>query len=192
METKIIKCSDLTAKNWAGGTTTQIFIYPEDTEYTKFNFTFRLSTATVEIEETEFTFMPGVTRHLIILDGNLWLNHRNRYSVQLNTLSKDVFDGEWPTNAKGKVRDFNLMTRNGANASCVVISMNSGESQNLISENDYAFVYVIDGDVEFTSNQKLQSLSKGDTLIIHSNKIASSLSIKCLNTSQLIFGSIRL
>ena len=62
------KKSEQVSAKWIGGTTTQLAIFPATAEYTKFNFIFRMSTATVEIEESTFTFMPGVTRHLMILN----------------------------------------------------------------------------------------------------------------------------
>ena len=67
----ITKKEALKTNTWAGGTTTQLAIFPTEAEYTKFNFDFRISYATVEIPASTFTFMPGVTRHLTILKGNL-------------------------------------------------------------------------------------------------------------------------
>lgn len=61
-----IKASDLITNNWSGGTTTQLAIYPKDAEYKKRNFLFRISTATVETKESEFTKLPGVSRKLIL------------------------------------------------------------------------------------------------------------------------------
>jgi environmental stress-induced protein Ves len=63
------KNSDLIINNWSGGITTQLAIYPKDANYKKQNFQFRISTATVEIEESVFTKLPGVSRKLMILNG---------------------------------------------------------------------------------------------------------------------------
>lgn len=46
---------DYPVSNWSGGKTTQLFIYPENSEYAKRNFLFRISSATVDCERSEFT-----------------------------------------------------------------------------------------------------------------------------------------
>ena len=103
--------------NWASGTSTEIFIYPADGNFAERNFQFRISTATVEAEESTFTFFEGITRHLMILKGELELLHEGRYTKPLKPYEQDTFSGEWPTRSKGKVTDFNLMLKNGATGS---------------------------------------------------------------------------
>lgn len=103
-----------TTINWASGTSTEIFIYPSDGNFATRDFIFRISTATVEAEESVFTHFQGVTRHLMILKGHLELVHEGRYTRQLQPYDQDTFSGEWATRAKGKVTDFNLMLKEGA------------------------------------------------------------------------------
>src|SRR6218665_282345 len=90
-----------TTINWASGTSTEIFIHPADASFTERNFLFRISTATVEAEESTFTFFEGITRHLMILKGNLELIHEGRYTKHLKPYEQDTFSSEWPTKAKG-------------------------------------------------------------------------------------------
>ena len=71
MQLNITTEDDRRTINWAGGTSTEIFIYPSDGDFATRNFLFRISTATVEVEESNFTFFEGNTRHLMILKGEL-------------------------------------------------------------------------------------------------------------------------
>src|SRR3954463_1486695 len=115
-----------TTINWASGTSTEIFIYPSDGSFADRNFLFRISTATVEAEESTFTFFQGITRHLMILKGELELIHENRYTRHLKPYDQDTFSGEWSTRSKGKVTDFNLMHKEGASGSLTHHSIPQG------------------------------------------------------------------
>jgi environmental stress-induced protein Ves len=95
--------------SWASGTSTELFIFPSDGNFQKRTFDFRISTATVQVEETNFSDFSGLTRILLILNGNLSLNHEGKYFKELKTFDQDRFDGSWKTKSKGKVIDFNLM-----------------------------------------------------------------------------------
>jgi len=137
-----------TAINWASGTSTEIFIYPSDGNFAERDFTFRISTATVEAEESTFTFFEGITRHLMILKGELELIHENRYTKHLKPYDQDTFSGEWPTHARGKVTDFNLMLKNGAEGSLTHIQTIPNQFLIAEKESDYLFVFVASGSFE--------------------------------------------
>ncbi len=107
----LIRSSELQTAQWAGGTTTQLSIFPANATYKAFDFDYRISFATVETPTSTFTFMPGVTRHLMVMKGTLDLTHTGRHEQHLEPFVPYTFDGEWPTTAVGKVTDFNLMTR---------------------------------------------------------------------------------
>ena len=49
-QVEIIKPEEYAVSEWAGGKTTQLYIYPQDSEYAKRNFLLRISSATVECE----------------------------------------------------------------------------------------------------------------------------------------------
>lgn len=110
---KIIRREEQLLSTWSGGTTRQIFIYPEGSDYAKREFDFRLSTATVDCESSTFTPLPGVHRHLMILEGELEICHQGRYRKKLASLEQDEFEGDWQTLSFGKVVDFNLMLKTG-------------------------------------------------------------------------------
>jgi environmental stress-induced protein Ves len=140
--------------NWASGTSTEIFIYPSDGSFAERRFLFRISTATVEAEESTFTFFEGITRHLMILKGELELIHEGRYTKHLKAYDQDTFSGEWGTRSKGKVTDFNLMLKGGATGSLKHHPIESENPAVFVMDADYHFVYVAEGSV---------ALENGDT-----------------------------
>ncbi len=98
------------SNKWAGGLTTQLFIYPPTSDYQQLIFSFRISTATVTTEKSDFTILPGVSRKLMVLDGEITLYHENHHTKQLHKFDIDIFEGAWKTSSHGKCTDFNLMT----------------------------------------------------------------------------------
>lgn len=135
---------------WSGGTSTEIFVFPSDGDFATRNFDFRISTATVEVAESEFTFFEGITRHLMILKGTLELSHIDRYARILEPYDQDTFSGEWPTKSKGKVTDFNLMLKNGYTGGLGHIQLLAGESLPLVPEAAYDFVFIAEGEAEIS------------------------------------------
>jgi uncharacterized protein len=168
MKTQLVKKSAQTTARWAGGTTTQLAIFPEGAEYTKFNFIFRMSTATVEVEKSTFTFMPGVTRHLMILEGSLKIDHTDRYKKTMEKYGADVFDGEWPTTAEGKVTDFNLMVREGAEGKLEELFLAEEKSKEIVfdGEWDYFGFYPNAGSIKIDVGTEIFILHEKDFLWI--------------------------
>lgn len=134
-----------TTINWASGTSTEIFIYPSDGSFTERNFLYRISTATVEAEESTFTFFGGITRHLMILKGELELIHEGRYTKHLKPYDQDTFSGEWSTRSKGKVTDFNLMLKDGATGSLTHHRIEANESLSITAKTNDYFIYLASG-----------------------------------------------
>lgn len=116
---KLIKKEQQTTNKWAGGTTTQLAIYPYDGSYADRDFTWRLSSAVVELEESDFTKLPGFDRVLMVMDGKLKLDHEGHHERELNRFEQDSFKGGWNTTSYGKARDFNLMLKEGTRGSLV-------------------------------------------------------------------------
>jgi environmental stress-induced protein Ves len=115
MPIELIRKSQQNSATWSGGTTTQLFIYPRNETYSNLQFDFRISTATVEVETSTFTQLPGVRRTLMVLDGTMGLNHQHHHTKQLQKFDIDEFMGAWQTNSIGKCTDLNLMCRGNAN-----------------------------------------------------------------------------
>ena len=183
---------DRSTAKWAGGTTTQLAIYPAGTEYTKFNFLFRLSTATVEVPESTFTFMPGVTRHLMILDGALDIDHKGRYKKHLPKFGYDVFDGEWPTTAKGEVTDFNLMVREKSGGKLQAIALRDREEETLTFKSKIKFsaFYMQSGSVRIISGSNSAELKQGDFLCCDHENEAQIIHMQATAFSEIVLATI--
>jgi environmental stress-induced protein Ves len=167
MSHTIYRANDRTSISWASGTSTEIFIHPSDGDLVTRNFIFRISTATVEAESSTFTFFEGITRHLMILKGNLILTHEGRYTKEMKPFDQDTFSGEWPTTSVGKVTDFNLMLKHGATGSLEHQCIDANRSLSITPENDYTFVFVQGGTITI-GNDNLQA---GDLLACDKNPV---------------------
>jgi environmental stress-induced protein Ves len=115
-EIKLVRREEQPVGTWAGGTTTQLAIWPPESDYKRRDFTWRVSTARVEQEESPFTPLPGFHRLLMILEGGVHLVHKAQGLHEERTLhpfEQDSFEGEWNTVSRGRCVDFNLMTAPG-------------------------------------------------------------------------------
>jgi len=114
--TLITSLQHVTSK-WQGGTTIQLYIYPEGSTYQQRDFLFRLSSANIEIPESTFTKLPGVSRKIMVLEGGLKLEHEDHHAIILKKFETDSFYGDWNTKGFGIVTDFNLMTTGNVRSS---------------------------------------------------------------------------
>lgn len=144
---KIIKSSTHQTTKWSGGLTTELFIYPEGSAYSERNFDFRLSTATVEIETSVFTSLKHVQRTLMVLEGQMELNHKGHHSTVLGPLDVDNFDGSWETSSKGTCIDFNLMCLNDTRGTVEGLDLDIAETINIYCDGSHCFIYIYDGTV---------------------------------------------
>ena len=67
--------SDYITTKWSGGLTTQLGIAPASAVYADRDFLWRLSSATVEDAESDFTALPDYERLISTLEGAIELNH---------------------------------------------------------------------------------------------------------------------
>lgn len=111
---KIIKKDEFITSKWSGGKTTEMFIYPKGSNYESLDFKCRISSATVELEESQFTKLKKVNRFITTLNKELKLTHDSQNYIELKPYEIYEFDGEISTSSIGKVVDFNLMLANGA------------------------------------------------------------------------------
>ncbi len=78
---KHITKDQLETIKWSGGTSTELAIHPENASYQNRQFNWRLSTATVEVEESNFTSLPGVERLIMSLSEDLELKHKDHHHI---------------------------------------------------------------------------------------------------------------
>lgn len=182
---KIIKKDKFSSSKWSGGTTTQLYIYPEDELYENRNFIFRISSAKVDLEESTFTKLPNIKRKIMILDGKLKLIHENHHSVTLEKFQQDTFYGDWNTKSYGKVTDFNLMLNENADGIIEYINLEDEKIINAYKKDKYnnttEVFYCVKGKINISINNKREQLETGDVAII---KNIHDLEIKLNNVDK--------
>lgn len=104
---------DYRTSTWSGGTTTQIAIFPPEAEYADRDFLWRVSSAAVELEESDFTALPDYERLISTLKGEISLTHNGGAPLRLRPLEIHAFSGADATHSRGRCTDFNLMLRRG-------------------------------------------------------------------------------
>ena len=104
---------DYVTTTWSGGTTTQLLIAPAGADYAHRDFLWRVSSATVALEESDFTSLPDYRRLIATLQGDIVLTHNAGAPVTLRPCEVHAFDGGDRTKSVGCCRDFNLMLRKG-------------------------------------------------------------------------------
>lgn len=104
---------DYVTTAWSGGTTTQLAIAPEGAVYADRDFLWRLSSAGVELEHSDFTPLPDYVRLISVLKGDLDMKIGEEDRFSLTPLTVRSFDGGTPVESWGKCTDFNLMLRKG-------------------------------------------------------------------------------
>ncbi len=193
MEYKIIASENFKPTNWSGGTTTELFIFPSTTNYQQRNFLFRLSTATVETEKSDFTPLAGISRKLMVLAGQININHQDHHTKQLNKFEVDAFEGDWKTSSIGKCTDFNLMTigKTTGELTAIFIEKEKQVNYNMNNNCDWFIVYIYSGKVSIDLNNKKTIINKGDLLVFNKPTIRN-LEIKSTENSELVFSKITL
>ena len=98
---------------WSGGTTTQLAIFPPEAKYADRDFLWRVSSATVDLEESDFTALPDYDRLIATLQGEIVLTHNGGAPLKLHPFEVHTFSGADATHSVGRCTDFNLMLRRG-------------------------------------------------------------------------------
>lgn len=93
---------------WSGGKTNEIVLFPADGDYSLRRFSWRISSATVDNEESDFTPLPGFSRFISTLDQPITLTHDDS-SFVLYPGAVHFFSGAEFTHSVGKCSDFNLI-----------------------------------------------------------------------------------
>lgn len=162
----ILRKNEQQVKQWSGGQTTQLCIYPFDALYEARNFELRISTATVETDHSVFTNLTGYQRTLMVLDGHLKISHPrlNIEDVELAPNKFYSFDGEWGTESYGQARDFNVMTSDKFRHQIEFKQLNVGDELTISSEFNSTFIacYIIEGTLSFSYNSKEEFLQAND------------------------------
>ncbi|WP_409346168.1 HutD family protein [Paenibacillus sp. MBLB4367] len=172
---KVLRKHEQKTTAWSGGTTTQLAIYPEEADYKERNFIWRISTATIDAEQTLFTSLSHVWRKLMVLKGELILDHEGSHRVYLREFDQDSFSGGGVTRSIGKATDFNLMMAEGCQGELEALSIGMGTVLELAGcpeDDEFAQVteafYCSRGRVSIRIHKdKPLCLEEGDLILIH-------------------------
>ena len=104
---------DYAVSAWSGGTTTQLAIFPPEAKYADRDFLWRVSSASVELEDSDFTPLPDYERLIAALEGEIVLTHDGGAPLRLRPFEVHAFSGASATHSRGRCIDFNLMLRRG-------------------------------------------------------------------------------
>lgn len=165
MNIKILEKKDYTTTNWSGGTTSEVYIYPEDEVYGDRNFNYRISTATVELDKSEFTSLDNIERYITPLDAELKLTHDGKDYIELDPFEVYQFNGGLETTSYGRVRDFNLMLNLGTRGKMYNADINS-EINFTSSDKKHILIFTYDKNIEIDINNEAYSLDKFESLHI--------------------------
>ncbi len=110
MNIRVLDPSTRRVTAWSGGKTTELFLYPFDGSYAERRFNIRISSATVDLPESSFTRLDGVTRYLTPLSEGFYLKRGGRW-IYLPHGDVLCFSGEEDILCRGSGRDLNLMLK---------------------------------------------------------------------------------
>ncbi|MCT4601183.1 MAG: HutD family protein [Marinifilaceae bacterium] len=188
---KIIRKENQNTGNWSGGTTTELYIFPENSIYQERNFEYRISSAIVAIDESEFTSLNAYARKIMTLEGSMHLYHENHYDIQLDKFDTDSFHGSWKTKSIGKVTDFNLMTSKNYDGDIKGIIVKNDIDINikdLLSKNtiETLSLYIYKGECYLNNI----SLKEKDYIILSKNDLDTINTLKCIEKAEIIVTNV--
>jgi environmental stress-induced protein Ves len=123
MKAKIVSKEDFITTKWAGGETTQLAIYPENSVFAERDFLWRISSATFTATDSTFSDFTGYQRYILPLKGELNIYHKGLYDRHLKPYEVEYFDGAWATRSTNSpdCRDFNFIVESGSLARLQVL-----------------------------------------------------------------------
>ena len=166
MRLEHLKVSDYSQSTWTGGITRQIMIEPREALYAGRGFLWRLSSALIELSESDFTPLPDYDRQILVLEGELKLTHDAGGVIGLAPFEAHAFDGAASTHACGRCRDFNLMTRKGRCAGGLS-ALHPREPFSLFKPEEETFAfYCAQGQARIAAQGEVILLFREETLLI--------------------------
>lgn len=140
---------DFQTIEWSKGTSTELFIYPENSSIKDRSFTIRISKATI-LEDSTFTKFEGYWRKFTLLEGRIQLEHQNQHTTTVLPFESDEFSGNWMTLSKGKGTAFNVIAKKEIQFRSTILQIertlqiDGNQTKNLI--------YVLDNSIEINRN----------------------------------------
>lgn len=162
MKIERISKDEQSVSRWSGGQTRELYIAGGAADYAARDFTLRLSSATVETDESVFTPLPAFYRALMPLSAPVQLTHDAGKPIVLMPFQTDFFDGGAKTISRGRCQDFNVMWAKDA-----PLTVSLEALQNFPCLLDGAvedFYYAYRGDFFFDTRQENLHLTEGSLL----------------------------
>jgi len=192
---RIMHKNEFERSRWSGGVTTELAIWPDNAVYPNGPFTWRLSTARIEADETSFTPLPGKNRILMLLEGSVRLEHKDHHKVDLKPLEQDTFEGNWETRSFGKGTDFNLIMDEYCFGELIHLSLPIGGTMNVQTQTDREFdrnygmmaesYYCLAGTVKIQfSNGYVVQIHRGDLFSYYGYLGNEQISFKLINEDR--------
>lgn len=186
---KIVPKQENTPTFWYGGMSSELTTYPSSSTFAKRDFLWRLGVAKIDISESNFSSLPGVSRHLMVTDGKMDIEHVGKYKKTLSQLESDSFMGDFETKTHGICSVFNLMTRENYKGNLFPLIINHKSDQELsysVSYNEEIVsvcLYPIAGSFKIGFNNHNFDIHTGDLLRIDCMESDSSVKFNLVNTS---------
>ncbi len=111
----------------------------------------------------------------MVLEGEIALTHQGHYNIFLKPFEQDTFKGDWKSESKGCVTDFNLMTQDNGMGYLDHIVVSRDDVLDIIlktpfPENDLPLVtevyYVFRGEISVVVSDHTYHLELGDVILI--------------------------
>lgn len=167
---------DYAVSSWSGGTTTQLAIAPEGAVYANRDFLWRISSATVDLEASDFTPLPDYERLITPLKGEMVLTHNGGAPIALKPYQVHAFSGADTTKSEGRCTDFNLMCRRGAcEGSMSALSLRKGGALPIGLSGDTALLYAVSGGCRILCGYETTALKAGEAFLVHKQDGAMSI-----------------
>jgi len=187
-----LKAADYVTSTWAGGTTTQLGIAPAGAVYADRDFMWRISSATVDLEISDFTALPDYNRLISTLEGEIDVTHNGGEVIHLAPFHVHAFDGGWETRSVGRCRDFNLMMRKGACAGQMNAVMVQPEASVEVAVDEAAknyshvdaILYCAEGAAKVEAEGQCLDLQAGESVMVQE---AAAAKLLVSGTAKLMF-----
>jgi environmental stress-induced protein Ves len=170
---ELIKKENYKPTFWSGGMATELTTYPLNSDYASRNFLWRLGVAKIDILESTFSTLPNVSRKFMVTEGQVTLDHENKYTKLLNAFEQDSFMGDWKTKTYGSASVFNLMTKENYHGELIHLDITPKKQVEFKYETslnkDLVAIcfYVVNGSFKSTINNKVFKVNPNDLLLIN-------------------------
>ena len=187
--------ADFVSSLWSGGETHQLAIAPAGAVYADRDFLWRISSATVDLEESVFTALPDYDRYIATLKGSIRVSHDGGEPMTLVPYAVHRFDGGAATKSWGRCVDFNLMLRKGRCDGCLT-ALRLAENVRVTLPRAYdsgaqhsLLVYCGEGGAVLHADGRSVSLARGEAVLVEDP--AGELVLESTDMSALMAAEMR-